>query len=439
MKNASVRPLYPQLRARRNASPDAVAAHQRARLHAAMIEMVSERGYAATTTAELVALAGVSKKSLYRHFESKEECFLATYDLVVRRAMSRISAAYQDYRGGSRDWAEGLCRAFDAFNRELVERPKPSQLALAEILAAGPSALERIERVEATFAQMITQSLAHAEDEGGLPPLLIRAFIGGVWFVSRNRLLQREPPIATSGGELLDWLLAYRLPAAASLPLSQPASFPPRTEVAEWSAQTDGDERLRMMHAAAYCAARGGFGTLTSGQIIETAGVSQEAFAAAFDDVSECFLSSLELVCAQALARAFRESDGAPTWPAAVCRAVHALFCQVAESPVVASVAFIEVFAAGPAGIEQRATLVRSFAALLIRRAPVEEAPSPLVAEAIVGAVWSVAYHQVAHGQRRMLPSLSSYASYLVLAPIVGAENAMQVIGEELVDRVARP
>jgi AcrR family transcriptional regulator len=420
------RPLYPQLRARRNASRDAVAAHQRTRLHAAMIEVVSERGYTAATAAELVALAGVSKKALYQHFESKEQCFLATYDLVVRQAMSRISAAYQ----AGPDRAEGLCRAFDAFNEELVEHPKPSQLALAEILAAGPAALARIERVEATFLRMITQSLSHAYEDAALPPVLIRGFIGGVWFVSRNRLLQGQPTIATSGRVLLDWLLAYRSPSAGSLTL---VSLPSRTEVGNWPVRTDADERLRMMQAAAYCAARGGFGTLTSAQIIDIAGVSQEAFSAAFDDVSECFLSSLELLGAQALARALRESSGAPSWAAAVCRAVHALFCQVAENPIVARVAFVEVFAAGPVGIERRAALMRAFAAFLLRRAPAEGTPTPLIAEAIVGAVWSVAYHQVAHGQQRILPSLSPYASYLVLAPIIGADAAAGVIKEESV------
>jgi hypothetical protein len=52
-------PLFPQLVARRNAPAKAVAAHQRARLHAAMIEACTRHGYAETTAREVVALAGV--------------------------------------------------------------------------------------------------------------------------------------------------------------------------------------------------------------------------------------------------------------------------------------------------------------------------------------------------------------------------------------------
>ena len=135
---APLEPLFPQLRARKNVPREQVAANQRMRLQGAMVEAVARHGYAATTVHELTALAGVTKKTLYRHFEDKQDCFLATYDLVVRDGVQRISAAYRSAEaagggaasGGQRDWQAGLCRAFDAFARELALRPKCSRLAL---------------------------------------------------------------------------------------------------------------------------------------------------------------------------------------------------------------------------------------------------------------------------------------------------------------------
>jgi AcrR family transcriptional regulator len=400
-----------------------------------MIEAVAERGYAATTVRQVRALAGVSERTVYEHFESKEDYFLATYDLVVRQAVARISAAYRAGAPGEHDWAAGLCRAFDAFAEELVEHPKPSQLALVEVLAAGPAALERIECAEAVFARMIAQSLAQAPEDIALPPPLVRSFVGGIWFVSRNRLLQGQPAtISGCGYELLEWILAYRAPAAGSLSCAAVPPAPPRGGVPEWPGDVEGDERTRMMRAAAQIAARGGYPGLTSGQIVELAGVTEGAFSAAFDSVGECFLASLELLSAQALARALRESEGAPSWPAAVCQAIRALLCQIAEDRVFARAAFVEVFAAGPAGIERRAALIRSFAALLARRAPRGRRPSPLVAEAIVGAVWSIAHRHVARDRARALPSFAGHAAYLALAPIIGAEEAVEVVLAELAD-----
>ncbi len=43
-KTPPPKPLYPQLRARKNASREQVAAHQRARLQGAMVEAVARHG-----------------------------------------------------------------------------------------------------------------------------------------------------------------------------------------------------------------------------------------------------------------------------------------------------------------------------------------------------------------------------------------------------------
>ena len=57
-----------------------VLASQRGRMLAAIAEAVAEKGYAATTVADVVGRAGVSRKTFYEHFADKEECFLAAWD-----------------------------------------------------------------------------------------------------------------------------------------------------------------------------------------------------------------------------------------------------------------------------------------------------------------------------------------------------------------------
>ncbi|MGA2164032.1 MAG: TetR/AcrR family transcriptional regulator, partial [Solirubrobacteraceae bacterium] len=53
-----------------------VAEHQRERLVEAMVQAVSERGVVATTISDLVARAGISRRTFYEHFENKEDCLL---------------------------------------------------------------------------------------------------------------------------------------------------------------------------------------------------------------------------------------------------------------------------------------------------------------------------------------------------------------------------
>ena len=46
-----------------------------------MAQVVAEKGYAATTVADVVERAGVSRRTFYEQFADKEACFLAAYDV----------------------------------------------------------------------------------------------------------------------------------------------------------------------------------------------------------------------------------------------------------------------------------------------------------------------------------------------------------------------
>ena len=68
----------------------------------------SASGYADTTLRELVALAGVSKSTFYEHFESKQDCFLATFDDIVDEIVAgstrRSTAPAPCASSLTRDW-----------------------------------------------------------------------------------------------------------------------------------------------------------------------------------------------------------------------------------------------------------------------------------------------------------------------------------------------
>ena len=93
-----------QLPPGRGNSRDATARNQRERLFGAMVATVAAKGYADTSVADLVELAGVSRSSFYQQFESKQACFIATYDAIVADVLANSIAAFN--RGGS--WLERL-------------------------------------------------------------------------------------------------------------------------------------------------------------------------------------------------------------------------------------------------------------------------------------------------------------------------------------------
>src|SRR5271168_4540645 len=90
-----VAPLYKRLpHGPHRLERDEVVLNQRARIHGAMIEAVAHDGYEGTSVKRVIELAGVSRRSFYEQFANKEDCFLVTFDLIVKRDLQQIRTAY---------------------------------------------------------------------------------------------------------------------------------------------------------------------------------------------------------------------------------------------------------------------------------------------------------------------------------------------------------
>lgn len=70
-----------------------VTQNQRDRLAAGMIAVVAERGLHDATITQICAAAGVSRRTFYAYFSSKQECFLATYGTIVEHLRVATDAA----------------------------------------------------------------------------------------------------------------------------------------------------------------------------------------------------------------------------------------------------------------------------------------------------------------------------------------------------------
>jgi AcrR family transcriptional regulator len=193
-------------------------------------------------------------------------------------------------------------------------------------------------------------------------------------------------------------------------------------------ANREADEQKRVLRTAAAIAAREGYAELSVAQIIHESGVRDETFFDRFETTEQCFLAAMELVGAEALAKAWRRARMAEDWAGAVQLGIAALLEHIASDRTFARVAFVEVFATGADGVRLREEMLRRTAELLMRYAPKEKRPSGVVAEAIVGAVWSLAYDCVARERAHELPALAGYASYMALAPVLGAKGAVERI-----------
>jgi AcrR family transcriptional regulator len=390
-----------------------------------MTQAVAARGYAAVTTRELVQLAGVSKRTLYDLFADKEECFLAAFDLVVDRAVAQIAAAYED----GRDWRGRLCGAFAAFTRELERDRCASRLVLVEALGAGPASLQRMERTSVRFEAMVSAGFEQAPGDVPFAPILVEGIVAGLAHVARVRLLQdRTGELPDLTDQLLDWALCYRCESAVRLEGLSPAP-PPELAVAPDLLE---DTHARILRAALELAVRDGYEQITLDAIVSGAGVSRRVFVQQFDDPQACFLAAFELLGEQALALASEAGLGAASWPGGVYRAVAALTEHIARDEVFARVAFVEIFALGPAGLPSRELLMERLAGALTvavaTRPTRREAPSELQLQASAGAVWGIAHRHVVQDRAQQLPALAGHMTYMLLAPILGPKQSVRAI-----------
>lgn len=406
-----------------------VAAHQRARIHGAVIE-IAAGGYGAVTVRGVAQLAGVSTSTFYEHFESKEECFLSTYEFVVRSWARLVFAAQRD----GRDWQEQVRLGFRALTHEFANEPKAARLALVETFAAGPAALERMRRAGVALEAMVGTGFSRAPDGIAVPPLVMKGMVAGVGRVACSRLLAgREQELPTLADELMLWSLSFRSEAALEL-FDRRAAASPEVgpgEAGDLGHQACGDERALILAATTRLAANDGYLQLSVPNIRAAAGVSRKSVDAHFTDVTDCFLAALEDLIQRTLVWALRQGATAKSWPAGLHRVLLAFCASVARDPAFAKLGFVELFAPGIPGVRFRTRLIAAVAERLRRSAPSRQRPSELAAEASVGAALGIIHHHIATGRARQLPQVVPTLSFLVLAPAIGAPAAVSAIQAE--------
>jgi AcrR family transcriptional regulator len=160
-----------------------VTESQRNRIHQAMVEVVSARGYPETRVVDVIGVAGVSRKTFYELFESKEDCFLAAYDVLLGNLLADATEAFESNADGP--WAERVAAGLGALLEHLAQHPDEARFAIVEVLAAGPKALARRDAALRQFSGFLESG--RSESSVDLPGITSIAVIGGV-----NELLYSE-------------------------------------------------------------------------------------------------------------------------------------------------------------------------------------------------------------------------------------------------------
>ncbi len=137
----------------------------RLRLQQATLELFRERGYEATTTAEIAARAGVTERTFFRHFPDKREA-LFDGEAAFRDVLAAAVAAAPE---GLAPMDALLC-AFRSVE-PLLERNRPFTEPRQKIIARTPALQERVLTKTAHLVGALSAALGVRGFDDGLATL----------------------------------------------------------------------------------------------------------------------------------------------------------------------------------------------------------------------------------------------------------------------------
>lgn len=178
---------------------------QRERLLTAIAGSLREHGYDRTTVSAIGRRARVSKSDFYRHFASKEECFVDAYEEAVERLRARLLVACD--QGG--EWADRLCAGLAEVLSCLAEEPDWANLLLVEGLRAGPEIYGRFQLALESFLPRLRAGAPRPKGGREAPPEFDRAVLGGVAaLIARETLAGRAKSLEEIFPEVAEFTLS---------------------------------------------------------------------------------------------------------------------------------------------------------------------------------------------------------------------------------------
>jgi AcrR family transcriptional regulator len=116
-----------------------VVRNQRDRLAAGTIAVVAEHGLSEATVTQISAAAGVSRRTFYAYFATKDECFFAAYDSIVEHLRTATDAAAAEQAS----WPDRVRVKLETTLEFLAANPDLARFGLIAPLRAGEEVASR--------------------------------------------------------------------------------------------------------------------------------------------------------------------------------------------------------------------------------------------------------------------------------------------------------
>jgi AcrR family transcriptional regulator len=131
----------------------------RARLLDGLAASIAERGYRATTVADIVRHARTSKRTFYGEFTDKEECFVELLRANNEELIAGIRAAVD----AQAPWRDQIRQAANSYVEHIAARPEITLSWIRELPALGSS----VRTIQRSAMSALTEMLIDLSDNDG--------------------------------------------------------------------------------------------------------------------------------------------------------------------------------------------------------------------------------------------------------------------------------
>ena len=187
--------------------------------------------------------------------------------------------------------------------------------------------------------------------------------------------------------------------------------------------------RQRLLQAVLEVSGEIGYEQMAVRHVIEQARGSRATFYKHFEDLQDCFTQAHHDASEWLYRRLIGAAKRQPTWRKGLRAGLAELLEFCANQPAIAKAIFVEVHAAGERALAQRSRLMERLSRALDgarREIPSRQAPPPVTATFIVGAIDTLVCAKLMDGEAERAPELLPGLLYFVVGQYFGETAAWE-------------
>lgn len=183
-------------------------AGRRARFLVAALEVFSDKGYRASTVADLCRAAGLARRQFYDEFSSREDALIALYDSIQSEAKRATTVAVEQC--GSTEPHDLAVAAMGAYVRSIGNDARRARISFVDSVGVSPRIEEHRLAEREVWRAFFEATIRSAVGEDYVPPggyaMASTAFIGAlIALVQRWSTADPRPPVE----DLTDIMVAF--------------------------------------------------------------------------------------------------------------------------------------------------------------------------------------------------------------------------------------